>query len=57
MTSSLLLWMEKMRLSAAILCAFLSFSFIAAPTVEAAQKKPAAVKVVKKKAVKKSSKS
>ena len=53
MTSSLLLWMEKMRLSAAILCAFLSFSFIAAPTVEAAQKKPAAVKVVKKKAVKK----
>ena len=42
-----------MRLSAAILCAFLSFSFIAAPTVEAAQKKPAAVKVVKKKAVKK----
>lgn len=49
MTSSLLLWMEKMRLSAAILCAFLSFSFIAAPTVEAAQKKPAAVKVVKKK--------
>lgn len=39
----------KMRLSAAILCAFLSFSFIAAPTVEAAQKKPAAVKVVKKK--------
>ena len=38
-----------MRLSAAILCAFLSFSFIAAPTVEAAQKKPAAVKVVKKK--------
>ena len=47
--SSLLLWMEKMRLSAAILCAFLSFSFIAAPTVEAAQKKPAAVKVVKKK--------
>lgn len=53
MTSSLLLWVEKMRLSAAILCAFLSFSFIAAPTVEAAQKKPAAVKVVKKKAVKK----
>ena len=52
MTSSLLLWMEKMRLSAAILCAFLSFSFIAAPTVEAAQKKPAAVKVVKKKAEK-----
>lgn len=42
-----------MRLSAAILCAFLSFCFIAAPSVEAAQKKPAAVKVVKKKAVKK----
>ena len=42
-----------MRLSAAILCAFLSFSFIAAPSVEAAQKKPATVKVVKKKAAKK----
>ena len=53
MTSSLLLGMEKMRLSAAILCAFLSFSFIAAPSVEAAQKKPATVKVVKKKAAKK----
>lgn len=41
-----------MRFATAILSAFLSFSLIAAPCAEAAQKKPATAKVTKKKAVK-----